>query len=104
MASQECSKPVTVSHLFDDAKKRGFTQHGELYSVDYMRRLALENISDLRPEILKKLQWFPEKLISALQQGALVLIPYDSDFNHSPCLKKGHKAHWALLVGFISSR
>jgi hypothetical protein len=26
---------------------------------------------------------------------------YDADANHSPCLKNGHKAHWALIIGFI---
>lgn len=26
---------------------------------------------------------------------------YDPDFNHSPCLKSGHKAHWALVIGHL---
>lgn len=26
---------------------------------------------------------------------------YDADFNHSPCLRKGHTAHWALVCGVI---
>lgn len=26
---------------------------------------------------------------------------YDADANHSPCLKNGHKAHWALIVGAV---
>lgn len=29
------------------------------------------------------------------------LYSYDSDFNHSPCLKNGHKAHWALIIGCL---
>lgn len=24
---------------------------------------------------------------------------YDEDFNHEPCQKKGHKAHWAVSAG-----
>ena len=24
---------------------------------------------------------------------------YDADYNHSPALRKGHAAHWALLIG-----
>lgn len=24
---------------------------------------------------------------------------YDGDGNNAPCLKNGHKAHWALLTG-----
>lgn len=28
---------------------------------------------------------------------------YDSDANHSPCLKKGHSAHWALISGIVEN-
>lgn len=24
---------------------------------------------------------------------------YDEDFNHEPCQRKGHKAHWAVSAG-----
>lgn len=26
---------------------------------------------------------------------------YDEDFNHEPCQKKGHKAHWAVSAGVL---
>lgn len=26
---------------------------------------------------------------------------YDSDYNHAPCLRYGHKAHWALVIGYL---
>lgn len=104
MASQEYTKPVSVSQLLAEARVRGFTQHGEVYSVDFMGTLAAEYLPDHRPDILVDLQQCPDTLTHALAHGAMVLIPYDSDFNHAPCLKRGHKAHWALLVGLISSR
>lgn len=28
-------------------------------------------------------------------------IRYDADCNHSPCMKKGHKAHWAIMSGIL---
>ncbi|CAF4416422.1 unnamed protein product [Adineta steineri] len=28
-------------------------------------------------------------------------VRYDSDANHEPCLKKGHKAHWLLVHGYL---
>lgn len=31
----------------------------------------------------------------------MISIRYDADANHSPCLKGGHKAHWALIFGFL---
>ncbi|KAK9498173.1 hypothetical protein O3M35_004049 [Rhynocoris fuscipes] len=33
--------------------------------------------------------------------GALILIPYDADRDHSPGLFGGHKAHWGVLCGLI---
>ncbi|CAD6231724.1 GSCOCG00001555001-RA-CDS [Cotesia congregata] len=104
MASQEYTKPVSVTQLLAEARVRGFTQHGEVYSVDFMGTLAAEYLPDHRPDVLVDLQTCPDTLTHALAHGAMVLIPYDSDFNHAPCLKRGHKAHWALLVGLISSR
>ena len=29
----------------------------------------------------------------------LVNARYDRDGNNEPCCKKGHKAHWAVLIG-----
>lgn len=26
---------------------------------------------------------------------------YDSDANHEPCLKRGHRAHWILVHGYL---
>jgi len=31
----------------------------------------------------------------------LLFIRYDSDANHEPCLKKGHRAHWLLVHGYL---
>ena len=33
------------------------------------------------------------------ENRSLLLVPYDTDFNQEPCLKKGHRAHWALIIG-----
>ncbi|XP_050332490.1 UPF0692 protein CG33108 [Bactrocera neohumeralis] len=41
------------------------------------------------------------KVRSALEAGACIFVPYDPDYNHSPCLKYGHKAHWALIIGYL---
>lgn len=31
----------------------------------------------------------------------MVLIAYDCDLNFEPCCKKGLKAHWTLITGFL---
>lgn len=104
MTSQGYNKPVSVENLLAEARVRGYTQHGEVYSVDYMSTLAAEQLPDHKPEILIDVQSNQESIINPMTQGALILIPYDADFNHAPCLKHGHKAHWALLVGLITCR
>ena len=38
------------------------------------------------------------------ENRSLLLVPYDTDFNQEPCLKKGHRAHWALIIGKLCSK
>ncbi|XP_023245519.1 UPF0692 protein CG33108 [Copidosoma floridanum] len=103
MAAQEYPRKIAAAELYEDARQSGFTQHGEIYSVDSMAKLAAKYMADHRPEILRNLEDYPYTITRALTSGAKVLIPYDSDLNNAPTLKRGHKAHWALLVGLISS-
>ena len=39
------------------------------------------------------------EILKHLLHGNPVLIPYDNDKNFEPCLRNGHKAHWALATG-----
>ncbi|MBN3310417.1 CS054 protein, partial [Amia calva] len=41
------------------------------------------------------------RVIAHLSQGGPVLIPYDEDFNHEPCLRNGHRAHWSVASGVL---
>ncbi|GCB69321.1 hypothetical protein scyTo_0012402 [Scyliorhinus torazame] len=34
-------------------------------------------------------------------QGEMFSGRYDEDFNHEPCLRKGHRAHWAVVSGVL---
>ncbi|KAJ8670222.1 hypothetical protein QAD02_001481 [Eretmocerus hayati] len=104
MASQCKDGSVSVEQLFQTARDCGFTRHGELFSVDFMETLSKKHLQRYHSEIVENLKHDPNSLFQLLSCGILVLIPYDSDFNHAPCLKRGHKAHWAVLVGLISSR
>lgn len=42
-----------------------------------------------------------ESIKSELQSGSILLVPYDADVVHTPATLKGHKAHWALIVGYL---
>ncbi len=49
-------------------------------------------------------KWFFQKFSTQLDyfiNEITNLFRYDADCNHSPCLKNGHKAHWALIVGVL---
>ena len=39
------------------------------------------------------------QILNHLCRGYPVLIPYDEDRNHEPCLKKGNQSHWAVITG-----
>jgi len=39
------------------------------------------------------------EFLNCLARGDILLVPYDPDKNFVPVLKKGHKAHWALVTG-----
>lgn len=46
--------------------------------------------------------WMDEPSIKIqLRLGSIFLVPYDPDANHTPCLNRGHKAHWALIIGYL---
>ncbi|KAK7788333.1 hypothetical protein R5R35_013965 [Gryllus longicercus] len=106
MASSCTSQPLSVEYLLQEARNRGFTNHGEMFSVDNMASLAREVLGSH----CKEVEVLPEGLrqdsdyvLHHLMLGSLLLIPYDADANHAPCCRRGHKAHWALVVGVIIS-
>ncbi|XP_072248488.1 actin maturation protease isoform X2 [Leuresthes tenuis] len=40
-------------------------------------------------------------IVTHLWGGQPVLIPYDEDCNHEPCLRGGHRSHWAAASGVL---
>ncbi|XP_026763564.2 UPF0692 protein CG33108 [Galleria mellonella] len=95
---------VTPEEMLNIAKLEGYSSNGEMFSCKNMLRLA-EKVFNLA-EINNKFNLqcgglFSEITIEKLLNGAVLLVPYDADFNHSPCLKLGHTAHWALVCGVI---
>ncbi|KAL5009019.1 hypothetical protein ScPMuIL_014600 [Solemya velum] len=94
-------KTSAVEAMIDWAVSKGFTKHGEMLSVNYMKSTA-EDYCGLDCSVLH----LEEKngrsvMLNYLLQGLNLVIVYDDDKNHTPCLKDGHKAHWAVLTGFF---
>ncbi|XP_013411107.1 UPF0692 protein C19orf54 homolog [Lingula anatina] len=99
MATEMTGKKVDVDLIFSTAKDRQFTKQGEMFSAADMMSLAEEITQEKCVLLDKSLQTCI--VVSHLIKGNPVLVPYDSDCNHEPCLKEGRKAHWAVLTGVL---
>lgn len=103
MADSILHKDVTVEQLLEASQKQKFSKQGEIFSALYLEKLALEafgnktSILDIRDVGGK---W---EFLNCLARGDVLLVPYDPDKNYVPVLKKGHKAHWALVTGFFAA-
>lgn len=104
MAGALLSTPGSVSleRLVQVAVERGYTAQGEMFSVADMAKLAQETLG-CQAELLCGGLGGPnrDRVLQHLISGHPLLIPYDEDFNHEPCQKKGHKAHWAVSAGVL---
>lgn len=98
LLSSDLSHPEEILKF---AMGRGLTKQGEMFSTDAMEDVIVHHLHlrprtshvDL-PDVLRDL------LTAAIaSEGSVILIPYDADRNHTPCLAQGHSAHWCLLVG-----
>ncbi|XP_055676532.1 actin maturation protease [Lutzomyia longipalpis] len=91
----------TPDELFQEAKRRGFTAMGEMFSAGNLMEILLD-----QPAFSGRCHLFEgdlncDEIRNALQSEACLIVPYDSDVNHTPCLRSGHKAHWALVIGYL---
>ncbi|CAK6437073.1 unnamed protein product [Pipistrellus nathusii] len=93
---------IPLERLVHMAMERGYTAQGEMFSVANMGRLAEEALG-CQVELLRGGLGGPNKgrVLQHLVSGHPLLIPYDEDFNHEPCRRKGHKAHWAVSSGVL---
>lgn len=42
-----------------------------------------------------------DMILRSLLEGSIVLVPYDVDKNHEPCMNGGKTAHWAAMKGVV---
>ncbi|CAD6199698.1 unnamed protein product [Caenorhabditis auriculariae] len=89
---------VDVQDIIEEARSKGFSKQGELYSVSHMADLA----NKFHPGCAKVSDFpssreFSEKILS----GSLILLPYDCDKNCNAVNLNGHKAHWLLANGIM---
>lgn len=87
-----------LDNLLDMARSKGYSHQGEMYSTENLGQLAKE-FYGLGCQVISYGFEDHHFIMSELLKGSAVLVPYDADKNHKPCLENGHKAHWALLTG-----
>ena len=87
-----------IVDLLKVAQDNGFTYHGEMFSAWDMGSLAKKYYELTFDVIINGLEDYVQ-ILNHLCKGYPVLVPYDADRNHEPCLKKGNKAHWAVITG-----
>ncbi|XP_031619970.1 UPF0692 protein CG33108 [Contarinia nasturtii] len=90
--------------ILELAKRKRFTNHGEIFSVKYLKELAQLVFDSINYPV--SIECFAgelncDRIKTELMNGACLLVAYDSDFNHAPCLKNGHKAHWTVIIGCL---
>ncbi|KPP70547.1 hypothetical protein Z043_110613 [Scleropages formosus] len=93
---------LSIERIVKVAKERGYTAQGEIFSAHDMALLA-EEMCGCRAERLTGGMSGPNfgLILKHLASGKPVLIPYDEDFNHEPCQRRGHRAHWAVASGIL---
>ncbi|XP_036392421.1 UPF0692 protein C19orf54 homolog [Megalops cyprinoides] len=93
---------VSMERVVQTALERGYTAQGEIFSARDMAQLA-EEVCECHSECLSGGMGGANTgpILKHLASGQPALIPYDEDFNHEPCLRNGHKAHWAVASGVL---
>ncbi|KAM8902829.1 actin maturation protease isoform 2-T2 [Spinachia spinachia] len=93
---------VDMETVVQTALSRGYTAQGEMFSADDMALLA-EEVCGCKAELLSGgiKGDNAAAVITHLWGRQPVLIPYDEDYNHEPCRRSGHRAHWAVASGVL---
>lgn len=102
-----CGYP-TADELLQKAIQLKYSNNGEMFSAHWLLQLLKDNMnvaSIKAPERVRS--YIHDGLLNSdfikekLRQHCMLLVPYDADKNHSPCMLSGHKAHWTLICGYL---
>uniref|UniRef100_A0A1B0D5G9 Actin maturation protease n=1 Tax=Phlebotomus papatasi TaxID=29031 RepID=A0A1B0D5G9_PHLPP len=82
----------TADQFFRKTKEKRFTAMGEMFTAAN---------SGHSPNSRVRRDFSESVNCSRVIPNACHIVPYDYDVNLSPCLRKGYKAHWTLVVGYL---
>ncbi|XP_065206593.1 actin maturation protease [Planococcus citri] len=95
---------VSPDDLVSKAKEENISNYGEMFSACNMANFA-QNLFSSHFEVTlftNSIKGLSYQFRDYFDNDNLILIPYDCDFNHEPCLKNGAAAHWAVLCGYVN--
>jgi hypothetical protein len=91
---------IHPERILEYAIQNGFSRHGEMFNASSMVKIAEDHLHFRAQTLsLKSHETLLELLVGAASGNRAVLMPYDADKDHTPCLAQGHSAHWCLLTG-----
>lgn len=78
MASTSTQTIVPVKDLLLEAKLRGFTCQGEMFSIDDMVTLAHAVMPNVTTQVIRGLMDNRDLVVHSLAKGSILLVPYPS--------------------------
>lgn len=92
-------KPHSPEQLLSKARKKGYSNNGEIFSAQHLLDLATSELQ-CKGSLVHTTTVTSGDILTSIAQRRALVVPYDADKDHSPCLAQGHRAHWCTLVGF----
>lgn len=98
-----------VEELLKRAIALKFSNNGEMFSAVWLHQLLIDSLKEANIKAPERVRSYlydghleSEFIREKLKQHCMLLVPYDADKrNHEPTIENGHKAHWALIVGYL---
>ncbi len=93
--SVKSSDQLHPERILQFAVGRGLSKQGEMFSTAAMEDVITNHLHLQSHTVdVDSCNTVEEMLVEKA-----ILVPYDADKDHTPCLARGHSAHWCLLVG-----
>lgn len=96
----QASDQIHPESILEYAVQKGLSRRGEMFSASAMEEIAVKHLH-LQAQVatVDYHEGVHELVVQTVSGKRTVLVPYDADKDHTPCLARGHCAHWCLLVG-----
>lgn len=98
-SSSHSTDQIHPERILEYAVQNGLSRKGEMFSAAFMAKIATDHLQLQSKVVRVESQALLDLLTGTISGSMAVLVPYDADKDHTPCLAQGCSAHWCLLVG-----